>query len=142
MSSSRTIIDQHIDAFNNRTPDTEPWATDAELVSPGGTFTGRDEVLGFLSVFQHAFSDGTLSVNSAIIGGDHVSVEGAFNGTHDGILHSPSGPVQATGKAVSFRWSASYVVRASELASEHLYFDQLDFLAQLGLLPVEHTPAQ
>ena len=63
MSNTRAVIDQHIDAFNNRTPDKEPWAADAELVSPGGTFSGRDGVLGFLSVFQHAFSDGRLTIS-------------------------------------------------------------------------------
>ncbi|MCZ4521610.1 nuclear transport factor 2 family protein [Rhodococcus ruber] len=135
MNTSRTVIDHHIEAFNARTPDREPWSSGAELVSPGGTFTGRDAVLGFLSVFQNAFSEGRLRVDSAVIEGSMASVEGRFDGTHDGILQSPSGPVEATGKTVSFRWSATYLTDGDELVSEHLYFDQLDFLGQLGLLP-------
>lgn len=135
MSTTRATIDQHIKAFNDRTPDADPWSAEAEMVTPGGTFTGRDEVLGFLSVFQHAFSDGTLRVDSAVIDGGHASVEGTFQGVHDGVLQSPSGPVEATGRPVSFRWSATYLADGSELMSEHLYFDQLDFLGQLGLLP-------
>lgn len=135
MSNARAVIDQHIDAFNNRTPDKEPWAADAELVSPGGTFSGRDGVLGFLSVFQHAFSDGRLTIRSLVVDDDNASAEGVFDGRHDGVLHTPSGPVDSTGETVSFRWCAAYVVDGSELVSEHLYFDQLDFLTQLGLLP-------
>lgn len=134
MTDARTVIEQHIDAFNNRTPDLEPWASDAEMISPGGSFTGRDGVLAFLSVFQQAFSDGKLVVDTMVVEGENASVEGRFEGQHDGPLHSPSGPVEATGRNVSFRWSATYVVNGSELVSEHLYFDQLDFLTQLGVL--------
>lgn len=135
MSDAQAVINQHIDAFNNRTPDNEPWSADAELVSPGGTFAGRDSVLAFLSVFQNAFSDGTLSIRSIIVDGENASVEGVFDGRHDGVLQSPSGPVDATDNTVSFRWSATYLVNGPDLVSEHLYFDQLDFLGQLGLLP-------
>ncbi|AYJ47040.1 ester cyclase [Rhodococcus sp. P1Y] len=134
MTDAHAVIEQHIEAFNNRTPDKEPWASDAELVAPGGTFTGRDGVLAFLSVFQQAFSDGKLIVNTSVTDGANASVEGVFEGLHDGPLESPSGPVEATGKRISFRWSATYVVNGSELLSEHLYFDQLDFLTQLGVL--------
>ncbi|MGF0225726.1 ester cyclase [Dietzia natronolimnaea] len=135
MSDTRAVIDQHITAFNDRTPDAEPWADTAEMVTPGGTFTGREGVLGFLAVFQQAFSDGTLRIHSAVIDGGDASVEGSFEGTHDGILQSPAGPVEATGRPVTFRWSATYRVEGDRLMSEHLYFDQFDFLGQLGLLP-------
>ena len=135
MSETRSVIDRHIDAFNTRTPDLEPWSSNAELVSPGATFTGRAAVLGFLAGFQDAFSSGRLRVESAVIEADAASVEGMFTGVHDGILRTPSGPVEATGASISFRWSATYLVSGNELLSEHLYFDQLDFLGQLGLLP-------
>ncbi|MGN7133094.1 ester cyclase [Rhodococcoides corynebacterioides] len=137
MTDARTVIDHHIDAFNNRTPETDPWADDAELVAPDGPFTGRDNVIAFLAAFQAAFGDATLSIDTAVTDGDRAAVEGTFAGTHDGPLHTPSGPVTATGKAVTFRWSAIYLVDAGAklLRSEHLYFDRLDFLAQLGLVP-------
>lgn len=135
MSATRAVIDKHIAAFNNRTPDDDPWAADAEMVAPAGTFSGREGVLGFLSVFQGAFSEGALTVDSAVVDGADASVEGTFEGVHDGPLSSPSGPVEPTGRPVSFRWSATYRVDGDELLYEHLYFDQLDFLGQLGLLP-------
>ncbi|GAC67117.1 ester cyclase [Gordonia soli] len=133
MSNARDVIDNHITAFNSRTPSDEPWSEDAQLVSPGGVFTGREQVLEFLSVFQTAFSAGTLSIISSVESGDDASVEGLFDGVHDGPLRSPSGTVEATGKSVSFRWSATYHIDGNTLLSEHLYFDQLDFLTQLGL---------
>lgn len=86
-------------------------------------------------MFQGAFSDGTLTVNSWVVDGDQAAVEGVFAGTHDGVLQSPNGEVPPTGRSISFRWSASYQAAGGELRYEHLYFDQLDFLGQLGLLP-------
>lgn len=136
MSTARAVVDRHIDAFNSRAVSDEPWTQDAELLSPAGIFTGRDAVLGFLAVFQSAFSDGRLTVTSAIVVGDDASVEGTFEGTHDGILQSPNGPIDATGRRVGFRWSATYRVKGEMLRSEHLYFDQLDFLDQFGVIAV------
>ena len=40
-----------------------------------------------------------------------------------------------TGKAVELRWASAYEVNGAALTSEHLYFDQMDLLSQLGLLP-------
>lgn len=135
MGDTRNVIEQHISAFNNRDSRADPWSDDAEMIAPAGTFTGREGVLGFLGVFQAAFSDGTLTVNSWVVDGGHAAVEGVFAGTHDGVLQSPNGEVPPTGRPISFRWSASYQATGGELCYEHLYFDQLDFLGQLGLLP-------
>ncbi|MBA4020928.1 MAG: hypothetical protein C0482_01060 [Gordonia sp.] len=135
MSNTRSVIEQHISAFNSRDTESDPWSVDAEMIAPAGTFSGREGVLGFLGVFQAAFSDGALTVSDWVVDGDRAAVEGVFAGTHDGVLQSPNGEVPPTGKSISFRWSASYQVRGDALLYEHLYFDQLDFLGQLGLLP-------
>jgi len=37
-------------------------------------------------------------------------------------------------RAVEFRCAAAYEVAGQELASEHLYFDRVELLGQLGLL--------
>ena len=36
---------------------------------------------------------------------------------------------------MGLRWSAIYLTDGDALKSEHLFFDQMDFLGQLGLLP-------
>ena len=128
------VIEQHIRAFNERQEADEPWAEDAHMVAPGGAQpTGRAEVLGFLRVFQTAFPDGRLVVRTIFADGPNGAVEGVFEGTHDGPLASPGGEVPPTGRTVSFRWAAVYEADGGRLWSEHLFFDQADFLAQLGL---------
>src|SRR6516225_4904822 len=108
MTAPSDVIRKHIEAFNARDQGAEPWSAGAEMVSPAGTVTGRDQVLAFL---------------------------GAFRGTHNGVLHAPAGDIGPTGKSIEFRWAAIYRTEGDQLASEHLFFDQLDFLGQLGIGP-------
>jgi predicted ester cyclase len=132
--STVAVIEQHLQAFNSRREVEEPWADDAHMIAPGGARpTGRAEVLGFLRVFQTAFPDGRLTARTVFADGPHGAVEGVFDGTHDGPLASPGGEVSPTGRTVSFRWAAVYEVGGGRLRSEHLFFDQADFLAQLGI---------
>ena len=110
MPDAKDVILKHIAAVNDHDSAAEPWAADAELVAPGGQASGRDEVIAFLGVFHEAFPDLQLEV-------------------------TPNGDVAPTGKAVEFRWAAVYATDGDTLKSEHLFFDQMDFLGQLGLLP-------
>jgi predicted ester cyclase len=135
MSDARDVILEHIAAFNERDSEAEPWAADAELVGPGGQANGRDAVLGFIGVFHEAFPDLRLEIEQLLTDGPLAAAEGTMAGTHDGVLHSPDGDVAPTGRAFELRWAAVYVTEGETLKSEHLFFDQMDLLGQLGLLP-------
>jgi len=76
-----------------------------------------------------------LEVTQLLTDGPAAAAEGTLTGTHDGVLHTPNGDVPPTGRTVTLRWAAVYAVEGDTLKSEHLFFDQLDFLGQLGLLP-------
>jgi predicted ester cyclase len=135
MPDAKDVILKHVAAFNDHDRDAEPWAADSELVAPGAQASGRDGVLDFLGVFWEAFSDVRLEVTQLLAEGPVAAAEGTFAGTHDGVLHTPDGDVAPTGRAVEVRWGSVYVTDGDEIKSEHLYFDQMDFLGQLGLLP-------
>jgi predicted ester cyclase len=135
MVDARDVILKHIAAVNDRDSDADPWAPDAVLVAPGGQASGRDEVIGFLGVFQEAFPDLRLEIEQLLTDGPGAAAEGTLVGTHDGVLHAPNGDVAPTGRAVKLRWAAVYATDGDTLKSEHLFFDQMDFLGQLGLLP-------
>ena len=135
MPSARNVILEHIDAFNGRDSDADPWATDAEMTAPGARVSGRDNVIGFIAVFQEAFSDLRLEIDQLLTDGPAAAAEGIMTGTHDGVFHTPNGDVAPTGRALALPWAAVYVTDGDTLKSEHLFFDQLDFLGQLGLLP-------
>jgi predicted ester cyclase len=135
MADARDVVRKHIEAVNDRDSAADPWAADAELVAPGGQANGRDEIIGFLGVFQEAFPDLRLEVEQLLADDSSAAAEGTITGTHDGVLHTPDGDVAPTGKSVELRWAAVYVTDGEALKSEHLFFDQMDFLGQLGLLP-------
>lgn len=135
MSDARAVILKHIAAVNDHDSSADPWASDAELVAPGGQASGRDDVISFLGVFSEAFPDIRLDVKSLLTDGTGAAAEGTLSGTHDGVLHTPNGDVAPTGRAVELRWAAVYTTEGDTLKSEHLFFDQMDFLGQLGLLP-------
>jgi predicted ester cyclase len=133
--ATNDVVAKHIEAFNSKNAEAETYAADAELIAPGASIKGRENVLGFLSVFHMAFPDGRLEVKQSLVDGSYAVNEGSFVGTHTGVLQSPAGEIPATGKAVNLRWAAVYEIRGSELAYEHLFFDQMELLGQLGLLP-------
>ncbi len=135
MPDAKDVILKHIAAVNARDDDADPWAADAELLAPGGGATGRDNVLAFLGVFHKAFPDLRLEVKQLLTDGPAAAAEGILAGTHDGVLHTPDGDVAPTGRTVELRWSAVYSTDGDTLKSEHLFFDQMDLLGQLGLLP-------
>jgi predicted ester cyclase len=76
-----------------------------------------------------------LEVKQLLVDGSVAAAEGTLAGTHNAVLHSPAGDIPATGKTVELRWGAIYEVRDSEMLYEHLYFDQMELMGQLGLLP-------
>jgi predicted ester cyclase len=135
MADAREVVERHVEAFNGRRADADPWAHDAELIAPGASMRGREEVRGFLGAFWDAFPDGRLELSRVFAERSVAAAEGRFIGTHTGVLRTPTGDLPSTSRSVEFRWMSSYDVRGDELASEHLYFDQVELLGQLGLMP-------
>jgi predicted ester cyclase len=135
MASARDVILNHINAFNDRDNDGDPWSADAEMTAPRAQVSGRDNVIGFIAVFQEAFPDLRLEIKQLLSDGPAAAAEGIMTGTHDGVLQTPDGDVAPTGRPLALPWAAVYVTDGDTLKSEHLFFDQMDFLGQLGLLP-------
>jgi predicted ester cyclase len=135
MPDAKQVIEKHIAAVNDRDWDAHPFAADAEFIAPGGQASGRDDVISFLGVFTEALPDLRLEIKQLLTDGPAAAAEGTLSGTHNGVLHAPDGDVAPTGRAIELRWAAVYATDGDALKSEHLFFDQMDFLGQLGLLP-------
>ena len=85
-------------------------------------------------MFQEAFPDLRLEVDQLLSDGTAAAAEGTHRHPRR-RPYSPAGDVPPTGRAVSLRRAAIYSTDGDTLQSEHLFFDQMDFLGQLGLLP-------
>ncbi|HEX7297930.1 MAG TPA: nuclear transport factor 2 family protein [Solirubrobacteraceae bacterium] len=115
------------------------FAPDCEWVAPGTEARGHDALREYLQPFWLGFSRYHHEISRTVEGGDDVvAVEGTWNGVNDGPLLTPEGQqMPATGRAVTLHFVMVGTRDAdSELIrSVHLYFDQIEFLGQLGLLP-------
>src|SRR6478736_9854789 len=109
MPDARDVIVKHIDACNGRDSDAGPWAADAEFTAPGAQVSGRDNVIGFIAVFQEAFPDLRLEIEQLLTDGPAAAAEGVMIGTHDGVFHTSNGDVAPTGRAVVLRWAGLYL---------------------------------
>lgn len=117
-------------------------ADDVVFEAPGGIRgTGRHDCAGFFGSWFLAFPDAHVDVQGLHIV-DNVAVEeGTFTGTHQGVLHGPTGDVPATGRRVAIRYIQVIHFRDGQHASFNLMFDQLSLLDQLRSLS-SPTPQQ
>ena len=111
---------------------------DAELASPLATVRGHDEIQAFVGGMHTTFSDWQHEVEIEAAG-ELVVVEGTWNGTHTGPMPSPQGEVPPTGRRASIPFAGIVRVRDGKIESIHNYFDQMTFMAQLGLMPEPAT---
>lgn len=112
------------------------YTEDCEVTAPGFTGKGRQGLQEFWSLWMGAFPDNQVIVRLLVADGDNVAEESRFEGTNTGPLQAPDGTeIPATGKQVSEPFSGISTIRGDKIASTRLYFDQVDLLTQLGLMP-------
>ena len=120
------------------------YAPDAVIETPdAGSISGQDAVIEYLLQFEEAFPDASWESRHEHEAGDTAIDEGYFVGTHTGPLAAPTGEtIEPTGKRVRLRACDAATVSGGRVSSHRFYFDQMDFLGQLGLLPEEQTAEQ
>ena len=82
-----------------------------------------------------------LTAHSTLVDGDWAAVQFTFDGTHTETLASPEGDIPATNRRLSGRGCEIVRVEGGKIAEEHLYFDQVQIMTQLGLMPEVATTA-
>ena len=105
----------------------------------GWAAEGKPACAEFYGGWLAAFPDGHVEVHSIHIIDDVAVEEGTFSGTHNGILHTPTGDIPPTGRGLSLRYLQVLHFRDGKHVSFNLMFDRLEMLEQLGLIP---APAQ
>jgi len=113
------------------------YTEDAVAMTPDqGRITGRNGIAAYLSQFTNAFPDAQYDYIAKHESGNVAIDEGYFAGTNTGDLESPGGErVKATGKKVRVRDCEVMIVADGLIRDHRFYFDQMEFLGQLGLLP-------
>jgi steroid delta-isomerase-like uncharacterized protein len=138
MSDTRAAFDAWLEAFNahDEAGIRAATADDCVFEGPGGVrLKGGDAVTGYAMGWLNAFSDAKIEVQTVVLDGDWVAVNGVFTGTHDGTLSGPDGDVPPTGRRLEGRLSQFVRFEDGKSVEDYLYYDQMDVTTQLGLVP-------
>jgi hypothetical protein len=141
MSEPREVLDRLTAAVVAKDAQTvaECYAEDAVAVTPDeGELRGRDRIAEYMTEFGSSFPDLQYKYLQKHDAGNVAIDEGYLIGTNTGPLPAPSGEtIPATGKQINVRSCDVATVEAGVITQHRIYFDQMEFLGQLGLLPPE-----
>ncbi|NKX56386.1 ester cyclase [Arthrobacter mobilis] len=139
MGEAREVMDRMTAAMmsNDAAALAACYAEDAVAITPDqGELTGREEISSYLSQMAEAFPDAAYEPLDKHEAGNVAIDEGYFTGTNTGPLQMPSGEsMPPTERQIRLRSCDVARVEGGLITSHHFYFDQMEFLGQLGLLP-------
>jgi ketosteroid isomerase-like protein len=112
------------------------YAPDVVATTPdAGTLHGVDQVVDYLRQSIEGFSDLGWEPTRELEAGDCAIDEGWQVATHSGDIALPDGrTVPASGKQIRIRTCDVAQVEGGVITRHDFYYDQLEFLAQLGLI--------
>jgi steroid delta-isomerase-like uncharacterized protein len=137
MAAERTVVEQFYEQFNSGDLDraVELFAPNVVTVEPFlGRADNRDAWRTYGEAFRRACPDARLVMRSSVEEAGRVAVEGTFVGTFTSTLDGPSGPVSPTGRAFNVEFADFFQIQDGQVVAHRVYYDQMDFLGQLGLL--------
>jgi steroid delta-isomerase-like uncharacterized protein len=137
MASAQEVGAQFVEAFNAHDEERmrELTADDAVFEGPAAKVEGKDATVGYAMAWINAFDDAKLELHNELVAGDWVVQEFTFVGTHTGTLHSPAGDIPATNRELRGRGTQIIHIEDGLVTDTRLYFDQVDVMTQLGLMP-------
>ena len=110
------------------------------LEAPGDVrIEGREPATQYAMAWLRAFPDATITVTNELASGDWVAQEFVFEGTHEDTLSGPGGDIPATHRHLRGRGVQIFRVEGDAVADTRLYFDHVQIMTQLGLMPEPAT---
>jgi steroid delta-isomerase-like uncharacterized protein len=137
MAEAREVSDRYTDLINAHDAEAIAalYADDGVLSDPTGEYRGREAIVEYWQGFFQTFPDISGRDEFEAESGDTAINEWSTSGTNEGPLETPEGTIPATGKRVTLRGCDAMTVRGGRITSHRVYYDQLSFLGQLGLVP-------
>jgi predicted ester cyclase len=100
---------------------------------------GREAATQYAMTWLRAFPDARLTIKNELEAGDWVAQEFTFEGTHEDTLAGPAGEIPATHRRLTGRGVQIFRVEGDAVVDTRLYFDQVQVMTQLGLMPEPAT---
>jgi steroid delta-isomerase-like uncharacterized protein len=111
---------------------------DCDWLVPGAALHGKEQLREWIAPFWDGFPTFRHDIARTVAETDEtVFGEGTWTGEHNGTMTMPEGELPPTGRTISLRFAitGTRTPGGEQIQSVHLYFDQLEFLGQLGVLP-------
>lgn len=112
----------------------EYWAEDLVNYWPFTTYRGRAEVRGYFAELFAAVPDCQIHVENIAGEGGTVFVRWRLTGTATG---EPWRGIECSGAPIEIHGVDCFTVRDGKVVQNSIFFDQLDFARQIGLMPPE-----
>ena len=138
MTESNDTTARFVAAFNAHDEKAlhELHSDDIKFNAPGGfKATNAKDATAYAMTWLKAFPDGKMTVQTELTSGPWVVQEILMEGTHTAPLESPTGTIAPTYKKVVGYGVQLLRVENGKIAEARIYFDQLDQMTQLGLMP-------
>jgi len=112
---------------------------EANLPAP---IKGRKAVEDHFRENWKPFPDASIRFTNRIASGDWVADESEWSGTHKGPLQTGPGqpPIPPTNKRAHGKAVSVAHVQGGKVKSLNIYYDNMAFMAQLGLMPGSGAP--
>jgi ketosteroid isomerase-like protein len=125
------------DAFNAHDEEAlrAAYTEDAVLDAPGAHVKGPEAVTAYTMNWLTAFPDFKTTTLVEYAAGDWATILFTYAGTHTATFIGPDGDVPATNRRIEGRGAQIMRISGEKIAEEYLYFDRLEMMTQLGLLP-------
>jgi predicted ester cyclase len=103
--------------------------------APGFKASNSTEATAFATRWLKAFPNGKMIVRSEIVSAPWVIQEITMEGVHTARLEGPMGTIPPTHKKVSGHGVQLLRVENDQIVEARVYYDQYEFMSQLGLIP-------
>jgi predicted ester cyclase len=137
MGEAAEVMRRELRAVNERDTKTISASFSPECIKlvPGARLQGGEQVVAWLGALWEAFPDFKITVTNVIEEGTSATVGGTASGTHLGTLRTASGDIPPTGGHAELSFCETAEVQEGVILSARMYYDRLDLLEQLGLVP-------
>jgi predicted ester cyclase len=138
MGDAKAVADAFLEAFNahDEARIRELNGENAVFEGPGDVrLEGREAVTEYAMSWLNAFGDARTTVHDELVAGNWVVQEFVFEGTHTAPLQTPAGEVPATNRQLRGRGVQILRIEGDTIVDTRLYYDQVQLMTQLGLMP-------
>jgi len=136
------LIDLVLQLWNTGNADiaNQLYTENAERGDPNGSDPARgpQAISKYVAQVRTAFPDFKFEIKQTIVDADDIASHWTCTGTHKGDFLG----IPPTGKRVEINGVALAHVQEGKIVREHVYFDRLDMLQQLGVAPAAQTAAR